>query len=52
MEYVWLDPVTSSGECEVSRIKGVRGGYLGTEGNRDTMEDAANKIARHSDTGD
>jgi hypothetical protein len=33
----------------VNKIKG--GGYLGTKGNRDAMEDAANKIARHSDGG-
>ena len=46
-----MDPVTSSGDCEVNRIKGVGGGYLGTEGNRYAMKHAANKIARHSDGG-
>ena len=45
------DPVTSSGEREVNRIKRVGCGYLGTEGNRDATEDSANKIARHSDGG-
>jgi len=46
-----LDPVTSSGDCEVNRIEGVGGGYLGTEGNRYAMNHAASKIARHSDGG-
>jgi hypothetical protein len=46
-----LDPVTSRSDCEVNRVQGVGDGYLGTEGNRDAMKHAANKIARHSDSG-
>lgn len=46
-----MDPVSSSGECELYRIKGVRSGDLRTEGKDDAMEDAADRIARQSDGG-